>query len=83
MTESAGWIYLFAYMGAIGLILLGLFAIVMYRNVIRMILGLILLESGINLFLIAVGFRADSVAPILEAGQTALTQSAVTQFRKP
>jgi multicomponent Na+:H+ antiporter subunit C len=68
MTETA-WIYIFLYCGAIGLILLGIFAMVMYRNLIRIIFGLMLLEAGVNLFLITVGFRPNAVAPILVDGQ--------------
>lgn len=52
------------YAGAILLILIGLFAMIARDNVFRMLLGLGLAESGINLFLIAVGFRPDAVAPI-------------------
>jgi len=68
MTESAGIIIL-SYCGAIGLILLGVFAMVMYRHLIRIIFGLMLLEAGINLFLITIGYRANAVAPILVDGQ--------------
>jgi len=68
-VEETAWVYIFAYCGAIGLILLGIFAMVMYRHLIRIIFGLVLLEAGINLFLITIGFRANAVAPILVDGQ--------------
>ncbi|OAD23449.1 NADH-ubiquinone oxidoreductase, chain 4L [Candidatus Thiomargarita nelsonii] len=67
--EETAWIYIFSYCGAIGLILLGIFAMVMYRHLIRIIFGLILLEAGVNLFLITVGYRPNAVAPILVEGQ--------------
>lgn len=53
------------YLGAIGLILLGIYCAISMGNLIRMLLGLTLLEAGVNLFLVAVGFRPDAAAPIL------------------
>ncbi|MCK5716168.1 MAG: cation:proton antiporter subunit C [Thiomargarita sp.] len=70
MTETIG-IQLVSYSGAMGLILLGIFALVNYEHLIRVIFGLILLEAGVNLFLITLAYRADAVAPIMIEGQTA------------
>ncbi|MDM8558563.1 NADH-quinone oxidoreductase subunit K [Candidatus Parabeggiatoa sp. HSG14] len=67
--EETGWIYILSYCGAIGLILIGTVAMVIYHHLIRIILGLILLEAGVNLFLITVGYRANAVAPILMGDQ--------------
>ncbi len=67
--EETAWLYIFSYCGAIGLILLGIFTIVMYRHLIRIIFGLMLLEAGVNLFLITTGYRPNAVAPILVEGQ--------------
>ncbi len=66
------WIYVLSYAGAMGLILLGIFAMVTYRHLIRVILGLMLLEAGVNLFLITIGYRVNAVAPILVEGQSAV-----------
>ncbi len=59
------------YAGAIGLFLIGFYAMVAERHLIRNILGLVLVESGVNLLLVAVGFRENAAAPILKAGQSA------------
>jgi multicomponent Na+:H+ antiporter subunit C len=67
--EESALLYILSYTGAIGLILLGISAMVMCRHLIRIIFGLILLESGVNLFLITVGYRANAVAPILVDGK--------------
>jgi multicomponent Na+:H+ antiporter subunit C len=67
--EESALLYILSYTGAIGLILLGIAAMVMCRHLIRIIFGLILLESGVNLFLITVGYRANAVAPILVDGK--------------
>jgi multisubunit Na+/H+ antiporter MnhC subunit len=69
MIEETTLVYLISYIGAIGLILLGIFAIVTFRHLIRIIFGLMLLESGINLFLIIIGYRGEAVAPILVNGE--------------
>ncbi len=34
------------------------------RNLIKLIMGLSILEAGVNLFLVALGYRQDGVAPI-------------------
>jgi multisubunit Na+/H+ antiporter MnhC subunit len=57
--------------GAIGLIMLGLAGLFIHRNVFRMLLALVLLESGVNLLLILSGFYRSGVAPIFLAGQEA------------
>jgi multicomponent Na+:H+ antiporter subunit C len=43
---------------------IGLCAIVLKKNIIKMILGVGLLEGAVNLFLVAAGYRAAGVAPI-------------------
>jgi multisubunit Na+/H+ antiporter MnhC subunit len=56
------------YTGAVGLMVIGAYGIVMSRHLVRIILALALLEAGANLFLIMTGFRADAVAPIIVDG---------------
>jgi multicomponent Na+:H+ antiporter subunit C len=52
------------YLGAIALFLIGLYGVVTQRNVLRILLSLGLMESATYLFLIALGYRANSTAPI-------------------
>jgi len=59
------------YGGAAGLIIIGLYAMVMKRHLIRVLLGLSLLEAGVNLSLVAAGFRPDAVAPIFSGNAVA------------
>lgn len=59
------------YTGAIALIVIGLFAIVTRHHIIRILLGLTILEAGVNLMLVAGGFRADAIAPIITDAQQA------------
>ena len=46
------------------LILIGLYAVIFKRNLIKMVIGIILIGNGVNLFLITLGYREGSVAPI-------------------
>jgi len=69
MTQETALVYFISYVGAIGLIILGIFAMVTFRHLIRIIFGLMLLEAGVNLFLITIGYRGEAVAPILVNGE--------------
>lgn len=46
------------------LIFLGLFTILKKKDLIKIIMGVSILEAGVNLFLITSGYRWESVAPI-------------------
>ena len=52
------------FIAAAALVLIGLYAVVFKRNLIKMIIGITLIESGVNLFLITLGYRKGSIAPI-------------------
>jgi len=53
------------YVGAVGLILIGLFTVLSRRDLIKMIVGLTILETGVNVLLIAVGYIDNRTAPII------------------
>jgi len=57
-------IYNIPYIAVVCLILVGLYALIFKRNLIKMIIGVTLIESGVNLFLITLGYRKGSIAPI-------------------
>lgn len=57
-------IYNTPYIAVVALILIGLYAVIFKRNLIKIVIGITLIESGVNLFLITLAFRQDSVAPI-------------------
>ena len=61
MSFWSGHIY---YLGAFGLIFIGLYIILAKRNLIKVIIGLSVMETGVNLFLIAVGYLSRGTAPI-------------------
>jgi multicomponent Na+:H+ antiporter subunit C len=61
------------YVAAGLLFCLGLFAVVSQRNLIKMVLGLSVMEGSTYLLLVSLAYRTDATAPVLAglpAGQT-------------
>jgi multicomponent Na+:H+ antiporter subunit C len=61
MSFLADYIY---YIGAFGLILTGLYIVLVKHNLIKVIIGLGILDTGVNLFLISTGYITGGTAPI-------------------
>ena len=57
-------IYNVPYLAVAALVLIGLYAVIFKRNLIKIAIGITILESGVNLFLITLGYREGGVAPI-------------------
>ena len=52
------------------ILLLGVYAVVAKKNLIKIVIGLLIIEYAVNLMLVLVGYRAGGEAPILtEASQ--------------
>ena len=58
------------------LLVVGIYAVVAKRNVIKIILGVLIIDYAVNMLLVLVGYRRDGVAPILSDGQNAEAWSA-------
>ncbi len=56
--------FLFALSG-ISLVMVGIFGILTKKNIIKILLALNLMETGINLFVVATGYFAGSKTPII------------------
>jgi multisubunit Na+/H+ antiporter MnhC subunit len=56
------------YSLCIGLFLVGLYGILCKRNLIKMIIGLAIVEYSVNLFLILIGYIKGGKAPIVTKG---------------
>lgn len=54
------------------IIIIGLVAMLTRRNLIKMVMGLSLVEAGVNLFLVSLGYRAGGIAPIFTGAPDAL-----------
>lgn len=52
------------YLAVFALIIVGLYAVIFRHNLIKMVIGISIIESGVNLFLITLGYREGSTAPI-------------------
>ena len=49
----------------LGLILIGLWGILTQRNIIRMIIGFSLLDTGIHMVMVSIGYVTGGTAPII------------------
>jgi multicomponent Na+:H+ antiporter subunit C len=47
------------------LFMIGLYGVMVKRNLIKIIISLIIMESAVNLFLVMIGYRSNGVAPIM------------------
>ena len=72
-------IYNIPYLAVAALILVGLYAVVFKRNLIKIVIGVTLIESGVNLFLITLGYRKGSTAPIYTSSPGGLMSLPVPQ----
>lgn len=48
------------------LFLIGLYGVISKKNIIKIVLGLVIMEYSVNLFLILLGYRKEGVAPIID-----------------
>ncbi|MBS3762247.1 MAG: NADH-quinone oxidoreductase subunit K [Planctomycetes bacterium] len=60
------------YIGCFALILIGLYVLLVKSNLIKVIIGINLIDTGVNLFLISIGYIHGGTAPIFsETSETA------------
>lgn len=55
------------------LIVFGLYTMVTKKNIMKIVIGMGLLDYGINLLLISIGYKAGGTAPIFTAGEVSGT----------
>ena len=46
---------------------IGLYCVLVKKNMVKIVIGIMVMEYAINLFLIMLGFRSGGVAPIIDA----------------
>ncbi len=51
----------------LGLILIGFFGVLVHRNIMRMIIGFALVDTGIHIVMVATGYISGGTAPIIDA----------------
>lgn len=57
------------YIGAIILVLLGLYCITTKKNLIKIVIGMGILDYGINLLIVSIGWNSGGTAPIFTMGE--------------
>ena len=79
MPQPSALAGMLPYVMTMGLFAVGLYAITCKKNLIKIIVGIIIMEYAVNLFLILTGYRAGGEAPILVEGadQAAFLSSSV------
>ncbi|MGR8920151.1 MAG: sodium:proton antiporter [Gammaproteobacteria bacterium] len=50
------------------LILVGLYGVAVGRSTIKIVLGIMIMEHGVHLLIVLIGYRANGTAPIVEPG---------------
>jgi len=55
---------IFNYIGSFLVIILGLYIMITKKNLIKIVIGMSLMDSGTNLLLVSMGFRQGGTAPI-------------------
>ena len=60
---------LFNYIASFFLIELGLYCIVVKYNLVKTVIGLSILDYGVNLLIITIGFNPGGTAPIFTQGE--------------
>ena len=60
---------LYNYIASFFLIVLGLYCIVVKYNLVKTVIGLSILDYGVNLLIITIGFNPGGTAPIFTQGE--------------
>jgi len=51
------------------LFMIGLYCAVVKKNMVKIVVGILIMEYAVNLFLVMLGFRAGGIAPIIDKTQ--------------
>ena len=52
------------------LFLIGLYCVVVKKNLLKVVIGLAIMEYAVNLFIVVIGYRRGGHAPIIKPGAT-------------
>jgi multicomponent Na+:H+ antiporter subunit C len=73
-------IYNIPFIAVVAMIFIGLYAVLFKRNLVKMVIGISIIESGVNLFLITLGYRwwgeNGGVAPIFTSASSETVKNA-------
>lgn len=60
--------------------MIGLYCAVVKKNMVKIVIGIMVMEYAVNLFLIMLGYRFGGVAPIIDKGQLEAGIAGMEQF---
>ncbi len=69
-----------AYAWCFLLFMTGLYCAVVKKNMVKIVLGIIIMEYAVNIFLIMLGYRIGGVAPIVGKGELAGIDKVTSAF---
>ncbi len=58
------------YMLVFALLFVGAYAVIARKNVIKIIIGILIVDYAVNLLLVVVGYRTGGRPPILDSGES-------------
>ena len=61
------------YFLCVVLLTLGLYCLVAKKNIVKKVLGVVIMDYAVNLYLIIIGYKHNGVAPIIETDMSAAT----------
>jgi multisubunit Na+/H+ antiporter MnhC subunit len=59
---------MFVYLSCVVLLLVGIYCVAVKKNLIKIIIGIGIMEYAVNLFLVILGYRQGGTAPIIQPG---------------
>jgi multicomponent Na+:H+ antiporter subunit C len=59
---------------AIILLLLGVYCVIAKKNLVKILIGMIIIENAVNLMLVLIGYRTGGLAPILSKTEDMVQQ---------
>jgi len=62
------------------LLIIGLYCVLVKKNIVKIVIGIVIMEYAVNLFLIMLGYRGGGVAPIVGKEDIADAGSAVSSL---
>ena len=65
------------YFLCVVLLTMGLYCLVAKKNIVKKVIGIVIMDYAVNLYLIIVGYKAGGTAPIVEPG---MGQGALERF---
>lgn len=62
------------------LLIIGLYCVLVKKNIVKIVIGIVIMEYAVNLFLIMLGYRRGGVAPVVDKEYIADAGSAVSSL---